>query len=99
MGVPSMAALPAVMLCSPVRHFNRVVLPMPEGPTMQHTSPACTSKVRSAITGTGPAFVSYDFARPCTLRRTGAVTVVVVMRSSPVAGRRCTSAARGAGRG
>jgi len=47
---PSMAAVPEVAGCRPARHLSSVVLPTPEGPTMQTTSPVLTVKVRSSIT-------------------------------------------------
>lgn len=49
---PFTVTAPRVGANSPARHFSSVVLPAPEGPTMQVKSPGRTSKLRSPIAST-----------------------------------------------
>ncbi|CAM5714284.1 hypothetical protein SGRIM128S_05251 [Streptomyces griseomycini] len=44
---PASVTSPAVGASSPPTHFSSVVLPQPDGPTRQTSSPAPTVKVRS----------------------------------------------------
>jgi len=51
-GVPSTATPPAVGANNPAMHLSSVVLPAPEGPTMQTSSPSPTLKVTSRMAST-----------------------------------------------
>ena len=53
-GVPSSRTSPAVGSSSPATHLSSVVLPQPDGPTMQTNSPAATSNDRSPTASTSP---------------------------------------------
>ena len=51
-GLPSRMTPPEVGASSPAMHFNSVVLPAPDGPTMQTSSPWPTLKLTSRIAST-----------------------------------------------
>jgi hypothetical protein len=50
-------------------HFNNVVLPQPDGPTMQTNSPAPIVKLTSPMASTRPVADSYTFRRCSTRSR------------------------------
>ncbi len=49
---PSRSTSPPVGASSPATHFSSVVLPQPDGPTTQTSSPAATVNVRSRTAST-----------------------------------------------
>lgn len=53
-GEPSISTTPLVGRSRPARHFRRVVLPHPDGPTTQTSSPASIVKLMSPIASTSP---------------------------------------------
>ena len=52
--LPSSSMTPAVGRSSPAMHFRSVVLPHPEGPTMQTSSPVPIVKLMSPMASTLP---------------------------------------------
>src|SRR5690606_35573276 len=63
MGEPPSASSPEVAGRRPARQRSSVVLPAPEGPTTQTSSPGRTSNVRSATASTGSPRPAYTLRR------------------------------------
>src|SRR6185295_5446602 len=81
-GLPSSRTSPLVNPCRPDIDQSKVVLPQPEGPTIETISPGFTSRLQRSIASRSPEAVAYTLVALRT-SSLGEAALIIGFRRSP----------------